>query len=418
MKHPILFKATARFAIASALSFAVALSPLLAPPASAAAITQAKVVKTVNFRTAPSTDSSRIRYLQPGEVLDVLSVVSDYWLNVKDASGKAGYVSSLETYISLQQLPAPVQPNATIVSSVSFRTGPSTNDSRMRYLQRGEAVTVLEAVNRYWYKIVDKHGVAGYVSTSDQYISTTFGQTEDDQRSPSDEETRDEAIFPAPPNATVVQSVSFRTGPSTGDDRIRYLKQGESLLIIDKPNSYWYKAIDQNGVAGYVSTSTTYVNSRYVDAYKQLDPAVAADQAIAAGKQYLGTPYEYGSSRYDVTTFDCSDFVRQAFLDGIRLQLPGDSRSQANYVKGVGKTTTDWRQLKRGDLMFFMSYQGSSASDYSGTDKSAAKVTHVGIYIGNGEVLHTYSTVSRGVRIDPIAGKSWEHRFLFGGSVL
>ncbi|TNJ59286.1 NlpC/P60 family protein [Paenibacillus hemerocallicola] len=417
----LLMKSTMHLVLTGTILFAATLSPIQARSAAAAsatAITEANVVQTVSFRTAPNADSARIRYLQPGEVLDVISIINDYWLNVKDANGKTGYVSASEKYITLRQVSVPKQYNATIVSSVSFRKGPSTDHDRIRYLQPGESVTVIEETNSYWYKVADKNGVTGYVSTNGKYISTTFGQPEDDQQSPADEDTRDEALFPAPPNATVLASVSFRTGPSTDDDRIRYLNSGESLLIIDKPNSYWYKAIDQNGVAGYISTSPTYVDSRYIDAYKQLDPTVTADKVITAGKLYAGTPYEYGSSRYDVTTFDCSDFVRQSFLDGIRLQLPGDSRSQANYVKGIGKTATDWHKLKRGDLLFFMSYRGSSASDYSGIDKSSAKVTHVGIYIGNGEVLHTYSAASGGVRIDSISGKSWEHRFLFGGSAL
>ncbi|PYI50893.1 SH3 domain-containing C40 family peptidase [Paenibacillus flagellatus] len=381
-------------------------------PATAA---KASVVQTVNFRTGPDTDSSRIRYLQPGEVLDVLSVVNDYWLNVRDANGQTGYVSSSDKYVELQPPPVQAEPNGTIVSSVSFRTGPSTDNERIRYLQPGEAVWITEKTNSYWYKITDKNGVTGYISTNAKYISTTFGQSAEPNET-SDEDTKEEAAFPATPNATVVKSVSFRAGPSTDDSRIRYLQSGEKLLIIDKPNSYWYKAIDHNGTVGYVSTSPTYIDSQYVEAYKQLDPAVAVEKVIDAGMEYWGTPYEFGSSRYTTTTFDCSDFVRQSFLDGIRLQLPGDSRSQAQYVKGIGKATTDWRQLKRGDLMFFMSYQGSKASDYSGIDKSSARVTHVGIYLGNGEVLHTYSISSGGVRTDSIVGKSWEYRFLFGGS--
>src|SRR5262249_21558414 len=123
-------------------------------------------------------------------------------------------------------------------------------------------------------------------------------------------------------------------------------------------------------------------------------------KVIAAGKKYLGTPYEYGSSRNNTSTFDCSDFVRQAFLDGIGLKLSGNSSGQANYVKALGNAKTDWHDLKPGDLMFFMSYKGTAASNYKGIDKSAQTVTHVAIYLGNGQILSTYSKESGGVRID------------------
>ncbi|MCF6095010.1 C40 family peptidase [Microaerobacter geothermalis] len=139
---------------------------------------------------------------------------------------------------------------------------------------------------------------------------------------------------------------------------------------------------------------------------------------INAGMKYLGTPYEYGSSRSDTSTFDCSDFVRQAFKDGAGIVLPTNSRTQAAYVKQKGNYTTDWRKLKPGDIMFFMSYRGYKPSDYKGIDPSTQRITHNGIYLGDGKVLHTYSQESGGVRIDTIEGKHWESRFIFGGSAL
>lgn len=142
------------------------------------------------------------------------------------------------------------------------------------------------------------------------------------------------------------------------------------------------------------------------------------ENVIAKGMKYLGTPYEFGSSRSNTKTFDCSDFVRQAYLEGAGIKLPSNSRTQGAYIKEKGTYTTNWRNLKRGDIMFFMSYRGSKASDYKGVNKNTARITHDGIYLGNGKVLQTYSKESGGVRIDKIEGTQWEKRFLFGGSVL
>jgi cell wall-associated NlpC family hydrolase len=295
--------------------------------------------------------------------------------------------------------------NAVILSSVSFRTQPSTDSSRIRYLAKGERVLVLDMVNSYWFKVTDSAKVVGYVSTGSQYIETTYGEDE-----------QVEASFPSPPNATAVSSVSFRQGPGTDAKRIRYLTKGEQVLILNKTNDYWYNIQDQNGVVGYVSTGSAYITTSYVEAYKQLDWAAAAQKVIDAGNRYLGVPYEFASSRYDTSTFDCSDFVKQAFMDGIKQQLPGDSRSQANFVKLIGKTSSNWQQLKKGDLLFFMGYKGSSLANYATVNKSTETVTHVGIYLGDGKILHTYSQASGGVRVDTIAGSQWELRFLMGGS--
>ncbi|PDO09209.1 MAG: hypothetical protein BLM47_13795 [Candidatus Reconcilbacillus cellulovorans] len=147
-----------------------------------------------------------------------------------------------------------------------------------------------------------------------------------------------------------------------------------------------------------------------------LTDAEKAARVIATAKQYLGTPYEYGSSRLNKRTMDCSELIYWAFLEGIGLELPKSSRTQAAYVKRIGNYKTDWRQLKPGDLMFFMSYRGSSKSAYAGINKQTQRITHVAIYLGDGRIIHTYSNKSGGVRIDRFVGTSWEYRFVGGGS--
>jgi cell wall-associated NlpC family hydrolase len=142
------------------------------------------------------------------------------------------------------------------------------------------------------------------------------------------------------------------------------------------------------------------------------------EKVIADGMKYEGTPYEFGSSRSTTATFDCSDFVRWIFKETLGTTLPADSRQQGAYVKNNGTAETDWQKLKRGDLMFFMTYKGSAEASYKGVDKSAQRITHVGIYLGDGKILHTYSNASGGVHVGEFANTAWEHRFLFGGSVL
>lgn len=131
-----------------------------------------------------------------------------------------------------------------------------------------------------------------------------------------------------------------------------------------------------------------------------------ANQVIQFGLRYLGTPYAFGSNRYTTTTFDCSDFVRYTYKQVTGIVLPMDSRKQATYVKRYGHNlTTKWTKLKAGDIMFF-------------TSPSTGKVYHVGLYMGNGKILHTYSVKSGGVRVDKIDGTWLERRFYFGGSLL
>jgi peptidoglycan DL-endopeptidase CwlO len=281
----------------------------------------------------------------------------------------------------------------TVKASVSFRDQPSTSSQVMRYLKAGEAVTVLNRTNPNWYQIMDRNGQTGYVSSGEKYVEPGS-------------------------NAITVAGVNFRSGPSSEAPRLRFLNAGEELLVLEKLNASWYQAKDKNGTIGYISTSSKYiaVDSTIFPPVLPLEEKI--ETVIEAAAKYMGTPYVFGSTRFETSSFDCSDLVQQAIWDATRAVIPGDSRGQGDFVRAMGPVQTDWQQLKRGDLMFFMSYAGAGASSYAGIDKSAETITHVAIYLGDGNMLHTYSPESGGVKYDTIAGRHWEYRFLFGGSVM
>ncbi|QWU15508.1 SH3 domain-containing protein [Paenibacillus sophorae] len=226
---------------------------------------------------------------------------------------------------------------------------------------------------------------------------------------------------PASQSAVIQSTVRLRSAPSVGSMVLSYLKEGEKVLILEKTNAYFYKVRNKDGEIGYCSSQDKYIALMAAGAVPQpLPPAPAAasiESVIGRGMSYLGTPYEFGSSRSDTSTFDCSDFVRQIYLEAANIKLPADSRQQGRWVRENSSAVTDISGLKRGDLMFFMSYKGSSAAAYAGIDKSAETITHVALYLGDGQILHTYSVSSGGVRVDKLSA-SWTKRFLFGGPVI
>ncbi|GFZ98400.1 hypothetical protein GCM10008018_50820 [Paenibacillus marchantiophytorum] len=143
------------------------------------------------------------------------------------------------------------------------------------------------------------------------------------------------------------------------------------------------------------------------------------ENVIDTAMTYLGTAYEYGSNRADPSTFDCSDFTHWAYLYALGMDLPTDSRGQAAYVETFsGRKYTDVQLAQRGDLLFFISYRGNTAADYAGLDASQKVITHTGIYLGDGKIIHTASQKTGGVRIDQIFDNHLQYRFVVGGSVL
>jgi cell wall-associated NlpC family hydrolase len=320
---------------------------------------------------------------------------------------------------SSSSLAASAVQTGVIESSVRLRTSPSTSGKVLKYLSKGEQVTILEEAGSYWYKVRTANGDTGYTSSGAQYISVITAPV----------------AAPAAQTAVIQATVRLRETPSTSGKVLGYMYQGDPVVILEATNSYWYRVQTQNGTVGYTSTGSQYIKLDGAAAATPapvptpvptpaptpvptaLPQAALIERVIAAGMGYLGTPYEFGSSRSNTSTFDCSDFVRQIFIDAANLKLPADSRQQGDWVKQNSTAVTDIAGLKRGDLMFFTDYLGSSASAYAGINKSTATITHVAMYLGDGQMLHTYSVSSGGVRVDSLSA-SWVNRFLYGGSVI
>ncbi len=330
----------------------------------------------------------------------------------------------LTSYSTTQgQVSAAAQPVQSVLkghikNSVNLRDKPSPSGNIVGLLKKGMDVTILERSSDYFYKVQSRDGVKGYVSASEKYISV--GQA---------------ATIPngggQGPAGVVIYGVNLRDQPSTSGKVLGMLSKGTKITILERSNNYFYKIVTESGKTGYVSSSAKYLEISGNVTGPTPSPAPAptpipeqpssiqaqVDLVIQAGKKYLGTPYEFGSSRNTTTTFDCSDFVRQAYRDAIGIVLPADSRKQGSWIRDNGTAVYDIGSLKAGDLVFFMDYKGSKASSYQGVNPNSERISHVSIYLGGGQMLHTYSASSGGVRIDKLDG-SWEYRFLYGGSVL
>ncbi len=113
-------------------------------------------------------------------------------------------------------------------------------------------------------------------------------------------------------------------------------------------------------------------------------------------KSLLGIKYHYGANGpYE---YDCSSFTKYVFAkQGIN--LPRVSRDQAQRGQFVASG-----QLQKGDLIFFDS-------------KKSTKVSHVGIYLGNGDFIHASSAKNR-VTISNLRSNYYSKHFKWGRRVI
>ncbi|MEV1293764.1 NlpC/P60 family protein [Pseudonocardia sp. NPDC049635] len=100
------------------------------------------------------------------------------------------------------------------------------------------------------------------------------------------------------------------------------------------------------------------------DVVGDLSGSATGLQALATAKTALGAPYKWGAT--GPNAFDCSGLMVWAF-EQAGIDLPRTSSAQSQ----MGGQSVSKSQLKPGDMVFFYS-----------------PVSHVGIYAGNGKILH------------------------------
>ena len=105
---------------------------------------------------------------------------------------------------------------------------------------------------------------------------------------------------------------------------------------------------------------------------KKLYKLTFAGRLFAEGEKYIGFPYVWGGSTPE-TSFDCSGFVCWTYTHYGVYNLPRTTAQQIyNQCKKISPS-----EARPGDLIFF-----------ENTYESYEPVTHVGIYAGNGKMLH------------------------------
>ena len=132
--------------------------------------------------------------------------------------------------------------------------------------------------------------------------------------------------------------------------------------------------------------------------FRGVSSAEARLRLLAAAESYLGVPYRFGGTSR--AGMDCSGFVYISFREALHYTIPRTSQGMYNWAQRIPRS-----ELQPGDLVFFVTV--------------GARVSHVGIYVGDGRFIHSASDGPHtGVIISRLSESFWHRTFRSAGRAL
>ncbi|MEN6618233.1 MAG: SH3 domain-containing C40 family peptidase [Rikenellaceae bacterium] len=283
-------------------------------------------------------------------------------IDAKEALLKALKAKNIDVLDSMVVLPDPSLGEKTYgitsESVINFRYGPDYSSESATQTTLGVPLKILEKRGGWTRAITPEGYIAWATSGSIQAMN--------------EQEYKDWSA--AQKLIITTYYTLFRDGASENAGVVMDGVMG-NIVRTDGVVGNYYKVILPNGKNAYLLKAHAEDFGKWLD---NRNPT--PENIIATAKKFLGFPYMWGGT--SIKAMDCSGFTKTTyFLNGIILErdasqqgLAGDNVSIENGIDS----------LKMGDLIFFGS---------KGTEGKKERISHVGIYIGDGEFIHSATSV-------------------------
>lgn len=289
------------------------------------------------------------------------------------------------------------------VNSLRLRSEPNTRSATLAYASKNEVIVVLGKTGSWYHVLYNLQ--EGYMHSA--YLN--FASVENAELGYGVINTG---------------SVNMRSGPSTGNKIVGNSTKGSYAYIIGL-NKQWYKVIWDGKICYVRSDLLNLTEIPYENKASQKSPLFfrlgystgtkvsveafhasnnymgnqntgsKASAIVATAKGCLGVPYVWGGE--SMSGFDCSGLVQYVFQKN-GVSMGRTCTQQYKYGTYVSKNA-----LQPGDLVFFQNTYTTG-------------ISHVGIYIGNGEFIHASS--SNGVMISKLSNSYWTAHYYGARRVL
>ncbi len=331
-----------------------------------------KVFKEVKAEYAPDSRSKTFD-------LSIEKVGQDYVLRgstnqpeAKAALEKALADAGVKALDSIKMLPdAALEGKIYGVSTqsvINFRTSGKYSAESATQVMMGTPLQVLEKKGG-WTRAITPEGYISWVTSgSIAYM----------------DKAEYDAYMAAKKVVVITKYTTMYEQPNVGSQMVSDVVWGNILLDLGTQGA-WQKVSIADGRVGYIQKAFVTDFEKWVDSRNP-----TADNIIETAKQFIGVPYMWGGT--SIKAVDCSGFMKSSyFLNGVVLArdasqqcLTGDDVDIKEYVDGGNHTVEALKNLQKGDLIFF----GRKA-----TAEQKERITHVGMYIGNGIFIHSATKV-------------------------
>ena len=351
----------------------------------------------LNVRAGDSLESEILDSITYGQEIDIIGETEDWYIIPFGDDGAVGYV--LKEYVTTSYEEA----KAVLLESVMYETGVveveggalnvrsaagTENTMVIDQIASGDCIIVLERVNDEWMKVYygNNYGT-GYVMS--QYVNIGGMVSREEvakKRIERIDQISEDGIFIVSGNY-----VNCRQMPSEDAAVINTFKNGDSCHIVSRGSEWTKIAYGAYRITGYVKSEYVMTKSAYDDMIEARNKKTASSKSssskttktksesnanpapsskgqsiVDAAAKYIGVKYVYGGS--SPSGFDCSGLVQYACK---QVGISVNRTSRAQYSNGVAVSKSN---LQPGDLVFFSKGSG---------------ISHVGIYAGNGQVIHS-----------------------------
>jgi cell wall-associated NlpC family hydrolase len=250
------------------------------------------------------------------------------------------------------------------LSVCSAREQPAHAAEMGTQLSLGHAARLLKRANG-WIQVEDRNGYRAWVEAG-AVVRCSADQIKEWENGPLVVVTAIESVVVSRPE---------RQAEPVADVVI-----GNRLKVVGREGD-WLRVALPDGRTGYLEHGTAEDDATWRKT-RRATPA----NIEATARRFIGRPYLWGGN--SSKGLDCSGFTQLVFaLNGI--DLPHNASRQSSLGSPVA-LPPEQAQLRLGDLLFF---GHAAAADLP------AKITHVGIYLGDGLIIHSLDRV----RIDRLS---------------